>query len=523
MWEPPLGPKQREAYRNAKRFNLMSGPRMCGKTWVLEHLVLKHAWRHQARFAIICKTTRQGSLGIWPELTTTIYDVWKEAGVCSAEADFGWTKPPTTDPTTKIRHARLRNRFGGESEILLFPVERAEDAKDKLFSTQFSAIWISEAHLYESRELYDVAKQQLRLAGVSPSDTRIYCDCNPPDEGTSHWLYDVFFRERHLNLEEDEQAKLWDEKTKAAFIDQQKDTEVYEFSLDDNTFLDPKLAAQVRATYARSPDDFKRFVLGEWLDRSSPSSVFRGVWDRNLHLVGDTSAPNEADWQVMVPASGPHTATSGRKTELLGGWDLGNSNHAWVALQPWFDIHGRPCFDVLDELLILRGKVTIEEVTKRIQARMREIESAAGFPVNWVHFSDSSAMQFRAATFRGDALPSDDELTDAGLVSAASKGEIDLIGSAAVKKEAWQQRRVWLLSQLLAENRLRVSAHCFGVIEMFEKLRRDNGEKAKTFLAPGQDVKHLFDALSYPIAMKMVDTLTSPPTPRTASRMISSR
>jgi len=525
VWEPPLGPKQRELYRSEKRIVLATGPRLCGKTWGLENLVHRHLWRtNPSRFAIICKTTRAGSLGVWPELTGTIFDTWKNAGICSEDAEFGWAKKPTTDPTTKIRHAKLRNRFGGISELLLFPVERSEDAMDKLFSTQFSGIWISEAHLYETRELFDVALNQLRLAGVPTKDTRLYCDCNPPDEGTQHWLYDVFYRERHLPPEKFPEE--WDEATKAAFKERQSQMEVFEFELADNTFLDPMLANQVRATYARSPDEFRRFVLGHWIDRGSAKWVFKGVWDRNLHVFGDTSAPDPEDWQVLAPSDGPHVLRESGHPELMTGWDLGESNHGWAAIQPWENEDGRLCFDILDELLYLRERKSVEDVTKEIhKKRMPALVELAGFPVSWSHYSDSSAMLFQSSAIRGDAVPTDDELTDAAIVSAASDGEIELIGSSAVKKATWQRRRVALLCQLLHEKRIRVSAHCTGVIEMFEKLRKDVTDKASTYLAPGQDVKHLFDAVSYPIAMRLIDQLSDTPGPRVVSdrRMISVR
>lgn len=524
MWEPPLSPKQRDLYLTTKRLVLAVGPRACGKTWALEHIVLRHAWRtNPSRFAIICKTTRAGSLGVWPELTTVIFDEWVKAGICTEDSDFGWTVTPRTDPTTKIRHAKLRNRYGGESELLLFPVERAADAMDKLLSTQFSGIWISEAHLYESRELFDVARNQLRLAGVPFKDTRLLCDCNPPDEGTEHWLYDVFYRERLL--EPDRFPTDWDEETAKAFVEHQKSMEVFEFSLADNTFLDPGLANQIRATYARDPEAFARLVRGEWLNRSNPRSVFVGCWDANKHVFGNASSPDEGDWEVLAPSNGLHAFRAGAAVEVLAGWDLGDTNHAWAALQPWEDSQGRICFDILDEVLHLREKITVEEMTLEVMEHMRMLEGLAGFPVEWIHYSDSSAMLFRSSARKTNTLSSEDDLTDAGLVLSASRGEIELVGAAAVKKVNWQRRRVLLLQQLLSENRIRVSAHCKGIIEMFQKLRKDTSEKASTYLAPGQDVKHLFDAVSYPVSMRLLGHLEDSYAPKTASKpvMVSSR
>lgn len=194
-------------------------------------------------------------------------------------------------------------------------------------------------------------------------------------------------------------------------------------------------------------------------------------------------------------------------------------------MQPWENDDGRLCFDILDELLHLRERKSVEDVTKEVhRKRMPALVDLAGFPVAWTHYSDSSSMLFQSSAVRGDAVPTDDELTDAAIVSATSGGEIELIGAAAVKKVNWQRRRVALLCQLLAEKRIRVSAHCTGVIEMFEKLRKDTGDKASTYLAPGQDVKHLFDAVSYPIAMRLIDQLSDSPAPRIADRrMISVR
>ena len=227
----------------------------------------------------------------------------------------------------------------------------------------------------------------------------------------------------------------------------------------------------------------------------------------------------------MAPSNGSHVLRDGGEVELLAGWDLGDVNHGWAALQPWEDCAGRLCFDIVEELLILGGRVTVDAVTKTIhKERMPGLAELAGFPLAWSHYSDSSAMLFQSSANRGDAVPTDDDLTDAATVSAVSDGEITLIGASAVKKPTWQRRRVNLLRQLLAERRLRVSAHCTGVIEMFTKLRRDTSDRPSTYLAPGQVVKHLFDAVSYPIAMRLIDQLSDPPSARTASpirRMIS--
>lgn len=511
-WTPRLSPKQLALYQCDKRYICASGPRYSAKTWAIEHCVLRHAWRvNPSRFGIIVNTNRVGSMGIWTELTGIIYREWVDAGVCSEVADFGWVKPPSIDNITKLRYAILKNRFGGESEIVLFPIERAEEAKEKLLSTQFSALWISEASLYKNEEIFKTARAQLRLAGVGYEDKRVYLDLNPPEEGKHHWVYDVFWRQRSLSP--DEYPDFWDDETKKATDEFKRESAVFEFELSDNTYADPRELQNIRSTYQRNEDEYKRFVLGLWTDKVR-DSCFYDVWDKNIHVVGDTSDPDEANWDVLAPAETANVYRESGEVKLVSGWDPGDVNHAWVAVQPWYDQKERLGFDVLDEYVLIRDKVFIEDLTVRILERMAALREFAGFDFGWVDYSDSSVYRFAASASKGEA-PKDEEQTDAGIILQASKGRVQLVGSAAVKAPGWQRRRVNLLAQLLKERRLRVSAHCTWVIRMFEKLRKDTSEKPRTYLAPDQDEKHIFDALSYPICMMMIDQLLDSPEPHT--------
>lgn len=507
-WAPRLSPKQREAYESTLRFILATGPRACGKTWGFEHRVMRHLWRNQARFGLISKTTRSGTLGIWSELTGIIFNEWKEAGVCTEDCSFGWVKEPTVDPTTKINRALIRNRFGGASELILFPIERAADAMDKLFSTQFSGLWISEGHLYDSRKLYDVAKGQLRLAGVPFSETGLIVDCNPPDEAEDSWLYDVFVREP--NLPEAEFNPDWNPKTRAAFKEMQRQTGVFRFTLDDNIYLDPGLADQIRSTYASDPIAYRRFVLGEWVKTSTILSLFAASFKKQIHVVGTVEGPEDR-WEVMVPSDAMNVDRIGGQPVLTGGWDLGTANHAWVAVQKYYRDDGRPAFYVLDELIYVHSKVTIERFTEEVLERRKVLAADLPNGCRWVDYSDDSAMRFRATIRRDESGigTAEEDHVDAGIVEDTSDGEITLIGATAVKRRGWQRRRCDMVEQLLREGRLLVSAHCTKVIDMFEKLRGTGNEKSD-WIAPDQEQKHPFDALSYAISMQLLDELNSP-------------
>lgn len=490
---------------------------MSGKTYSLEHTILRHCWTvENARVGIISKTTRAGTTGIWPELTTQIYQEWIDAGVCTEDHHFGWTKAPSVNAVTKINSARLRNRFGGESELMLYPIERAEDAAEKLFSTTFSALWLSEGHLYDHRIIFDSLRMQLRQLGVKYDDYRLWVDSNPPKDGKLSWLWDVFFRER--NLKPEEFPAFWDDATRAAVQEFQQNSAVFEFKVPENTFLDPRQLANIRATYASDPEGYKRFVLGEWLDPSGEALPFKNVFDPNLHVVGDVSSPNPDDWELLAPTNGPMATREGKKILLISGWDPGESNHAWVAIQPWTDANNLGGFDIVEEHVVLKDSIPLDTFTKdQVMPKMKALEEFAGFPLTYTNFADGSTERFRAQV-ASDGITNKEEHTDAGIITAASGGTIRLVGSNEVKKAGWQKRRVDLLIRLLRERRIRISAHCVHTIDMFKRLRKDMSDKAKTYLEPQQEVKHVFDAISYAIAMTMLDTLMDEGVPRTKKR-----
>lgn len=523
-WRPRLSLKQLAQFESDKRVQLLVGPKYSGKTYSLYHSVLYHLWNLPvARFGIISRTTRAGTTGIWPNIIGAAFNEWRDAGICTEDYDFGWTKPPHQDSVTKINRAVLRNKFGGDSELLLFPIDRAEDAEEKMFSTEFSALWLSEAQYYENRQIFDTCRAQLRLLGSRFEDQRLFIDMNPAEQGTSHWAYQTFYRERHLKPEEF--PKEWDDFTREAVLEFQRNSAVFEFTLDDNTFADQRQLNNIRATYASDPKKYARFVRGEWMDTTEDALVLSSVFQPNLHVVGKADAPNPDDWEVIAPSNGPAVERLGGKVLLLDGWDPGDTNHAWVCMQPWTDENGIEGFDILDELVVLKGSMTIDAFTKEVLAKRKALADFAGFPITFTSFADGSTERFRAQISSDGTTPRE-EHTDAAIITAASAGDIRLIGSAEVKKPGWQKRRVDLIRTLLSEKRLRISAHCTHTIDMIQRLRRDMGERAKTYLEPQQECKHIFDALSYAVSMRMLDVLMDEGVPRTRKRrasMIASR
>lgn len=536
-WEPKLSPKQRLVYRDPRQEILLLGPRGCGKTRIIEHCVLKHLWRWPSKVAIIGQTTRTGEEGIWPELTgfnsggdtcNGVIQEWFDAAIGNEIAMFDWAEEPHRDSFTKIHKASLYNRFGSTSEIVLFPVKYAKDAEAKLKSTVWSMVWISEADTYDDRCMFDSAHSQLRMAGVPFNECKVFVDANPPEEGESHWLYGPFKRELEMDpddpdtLDENYRFAFEDPLTVEDFKRRQKNRILYRFDLSDNPFAESNRTSSYRSTYAYSKDKYTRYVLGQESEGSGSPFFFKRVFSKERHVIGRATGP-ESEWEIMAPSDGPQVERQDGDCLFLMGWDPGETNHAVAILQPWTNAEGQECYDVLDEFCSIGsresdGPISINHLTSDVaMVRMKQMEEMLGLPIEWLHYSDGSVEDFRSAADFGRDTPKEEQ-THAGIVYAASATKIRLVGSSKVQSRFWQQRRVDLFRRLLKENRIRISAHCGWTIRMCNKLRKNTSARSQQYILPGQEEKHIFDALTYPMAMRLIADIMEPEIPRVIHR-----
>ena len=74
--------------------------------------------------------------------------------------------------------------------------------------------------------------------------------------------------------------------------------------------------------------------------------------------VGGNNEGNFEDWDVLLPDENTDV--------LYTGWDLGDKNHAAVIMEKVLTTSG-PAFNVLDELVVIDGEVTIEDFTISFQ------------------------------------------------------------------------------------------------------------------------------------------------------------
>lgn len=463
VWMPRLSPKQYEIFNCYGRYVLVSGPRYSAKTWGVLQRLMRHAWETpSARIGVFTNTLKNAKVGVWDLLYQKIVPEWTEQ-LEGCEL----VTPMKMDGATRMEHFRISNMHGGDSEFQLHSLKIEDEIAQKVKGTVFSCIFVSELTNFKEDYVFRFPKGQLRMPGV-PYDSHMWiADTNPcEEEGQDFWAYKIWYeeaqRDDHPNPE------------------YQKNLTLIETKVADNTFLDPREFEDLKATFAHDPDLYASYVDGKWVE-TSKDSFFTGVF-ASRH-VGGSNEGNFEDWDVLLPDENTDV--------LYTGWDLGDKNHAAVIMEKVLTTTG-PAFNVLDELVVIDGEVTIEDFTISFQEMMREWEEVAGKRFQWVHWSDASAVdRFRSAAGTWDSM----------IVSRVTGGEIVL--SPCPKFAESVRLRVMLTKQLLTEGRLTCSVRSEGLIESLKGgLKKTKGRSKRTYVRNNKH-KHVWDATTYCILGEM--------------------
>jgi len=413
---------------------------------------------------IFTKTIRNAKSGVWSDLTDLILPEWED------NLDgFELTVLPKVDGVTKMNFLKIQNMHGNETEIQLHSLDVDHDIEEKIKGTRFSMIFFSELSNFKDSCVFSISKGQLRLPGLPYGRHQWIGDTNPAEEGTQSWIYKLWY-----------EAPFAKEHTDPEYAEQ---FEIIEAMVEDNPYLTDHDRKDLIATFRPDPELYDRYVLGKWT-ASSSDSHFGKVFKHDLHVIGDASSPIEGEWEVILPSEGC--------TELIGGWDLGDRNHSFHILEKVRTMSGSR-WAVIDELVVLKADISIEDFTGEAMDKIETLESYIGGPVRWTHWSDMSSMiRYRASA----------NTYDHRVVAAASGGKISLIG--APKFSGSVRQRVKLVKDLLMQNRLHISAQCSSTITMMRFLRK--GKSAGQYVINDQN-KHSFDSLSYALIGEMSSDL----------------
>lgn len=507
IWTPQLFGRQIEIFNCRKRVLLVCGSRKAGKSWAICHRICRHLWETPGAsigfFAKSVKLAKDG--GMWQDLLSYGLPEWIASGIVGQTGqpfeittiDSSGNPGPKQDAQTRTAYFRIRNMYGGESECKLFSIEHDHEVGSKVHSKRFSMIFFSELWMFKDKKVLAATLPALRMPHLMPQPGQPdlwhqwMADTNPdPELGCKSWFYDVWYKER------------LDPNHKYPKV--RDNLELIEMFIEDNPYATDYDREEL-ATFCAGDDclydSYVRGVHGE--GASKRDRFFAGVFDKTVHVIGNAADPDED--QIDVHAS---------SDILLTGWDLGGRNHAACILEPWFrtveTLRGpvvRACFSVLDELLVLGEAIGLDDFTVEFMRKMEKLEDKTGrTDLKWLHFSDDSATTvWRPSSQSYDCME----------IEAASGGKIILKG---VSKPAGSvEARVRIIKQLLRQKRLWISARCEYVIEMILNLRRGDTDREYVM---GDKYKHMFDALTYPLYVRVIDELLDNADPRASSKKV---
>lgn len=483
--------KQLQVFNSRARILLVSGPRISGKTRGVLNRVVRHLWETKTpRIGMFVKTLKSSKDGgAWTLLNQQILPEWFESGIGMRYTTSVSGKPgPKTDGLTRTPFFRVSNCHGGESEMMLFSIDNDSEIEAKLKELEFSMVYFSELDKFGDPKVLTVALPSLRMGHLRYEDQMWIADCNPSEEGEASWIYKYFFKVRNMAYFEyqayqrDQGLPLLPEEEFRAFYNKM---DVIEILPRDNSFVDPRQLQEVKVSCANDEGLYARHVDGKWVWGGGDSSRhFRVAFKAFRHVIGDASDDDPENWVCLNPTANCF--------ELITGWDLGDVNHAAVILEKTYTAE-KPCFSVLDECVSIKTEMGNVEFTEHFMDLIEALEKYAvkTFELN-NSWSDRNSLEKYSAA--GDTYPYLE-------VQAASNNRIRLRGvGREAKAKGSVRQRVYLLKQLLAEDRIKVSAHCKKTIAMFQDLKK-GGSASTDFVVQNED-KHVFDALSYAIFME---------------------
>lgn len=483
-WAPDLVPKGYQIYNCYKRYVLVDGPRKSAKTISNLHKVVRHAFEFPgARVAIVTKTTRNAKSGIWEDLLRFVIPKWEKAGT-----GFMVTKPSTMAPDTKMTYIRIRSRgyrgtdgkiHYGESEIQLHSVEYTAEAEAKFKSMRFSMVYLSEADQWDSRQVFTILSQQLRMLGPPAPDEswafidhQMIIDCNPPEEGEQHWIYGLFWVENAVDKPDSERT-----------VDQ-LDYHRIGFTLDDNTKLDPNERRELENSCRYDPNLYDRWILGKWV-RDLSNTLFKGAFFPQRHIIGHTHG-REEDWEFIVPTENCF--------EFYSGWDLGDKNNA-IEFAVKREFGGSAAsWDFIDEVVYKQQMIKTADIVEAVMEVMdfweEYVKTNYGTAkVQWKHWSDDTAFnRYRAGLDTFDYM----------IVQQASANRIQLRPSTKGRDSIKLRKN--MLRKMLFEDRVHVSARCPHLIESLSKMKP--GKSKLQVIDADSEYKHAFDAATYLLGME---------------------
>lgn len=487
-WYPTTSRAGARLINDKHRYILATGPRKSSKTFTICQKVADHIYGvNGAIVAIVVKRRKTGEVGAWTDLTKYVIEneYQNKGGI------IPWRKRPAASSASKHQFCSVVNAHGGTSDVHLFSLYRDADAEIVFKNTRFSMIYICEADQFESRSIFRAMADQLRVPGVDYDKHQLILDCNPPANGTDHWIAKEFGITDGVETEDgDDIDEIENDGEDAKYRDQ---FSVHRFTLDDNIFISAAEKRDIVNAYKHDADLYRRYVLGEWIV-SNVGSIFEGVFSKSEHVIGDDDpSVDESHRNVLVPAYGTWNVAI--------GWDLGNVSHAaefGAARISKKEI----AMDMFDEVVSTDLEIPLKTIVQMVMEKMDMWEKfmmeRGATHVNWFHWSDTSAFHYKSGA----------DATEASLVHGYSDGRISL--RRAIKGPSSVSAGIDLIKRMLADGQLFISPRCEKLIQSLTVLRPKDLYGSSRGTGKRRRHTHPLDAARYAIVHELRRVMRDP-------------
>jgi len=481
-WNPALNPTQRKIFDDTAKYILGYGEKGSGKSIGFGHKVIRHAYDNDnALVLIISPTIRTGNFGIWYDLETLVLPAWRDGNKYPEFMNDGKTPHPKAgtlmdegigleythsalDPLTKDRHRWIRNRHGGWSCIVLMSIPHATMVETRIKGPAPSMVYVEELTNCDGREYFSKIAMQLGRRRGNKGAPQQYCaSCNP--EGPSHWVYKEF-------LEKVEAGKT--------------QYSVFHVPIAENLqHLTEGYHDEIKDLTENDNIEYRRLVLGEWIDRPTGEGIFKEYFIPTLHI--KPSDPKQIILGVgLLPIAG---------YPIILGYDLGSVFSSVTFLQRILKPSGTIWF-AFDEVDHLNQRILYKTLAWEIIERMKFWQKRVTYEFKYQHITDESAINvWRPGSEGGtyDSLVFEREFNR--VQEQLNQHPAKLLGCP--KGPGSVSGRVQLLQGKLLQEEFFVSgSNCPNTREMLMFLEADKNEPEKP---KRSKFLHKFDSVTYPM------------------------
>lgn len=476
-WRPRLNAIQNQIFECETRNILAHGEKGSGKTTACLHRIIRHCYENQNALAFVLTTVKSMSDdgGAWHKLVTEIMPEW-EAGL-----GLHWKRANDKQHNEFIW---VQNQHGKWSQIKGISAPHPDQLRERFPGREPSLVFVDELTLCATDEYFKAPSAQLSRRPFVEGVQQFIGACNPA--GPSSWVHKMFFVDPF-----DEEIGKWDDNFIAIYVP----------LTDNEKNLPPDYIDHLKATYKHDPIESARLIGGEWIDRPSGESLFREIYNPQIHVrpldvAGD---PDRRLWLMPI-----------KNHPIIIGLDPGSMNNAF-AFEQWIPVDGHMKWMAFDELVTIRKRIAYEDFIPMVARRVKFWRETTGatakeLPMVWV--SDNSAFnQFRAAQGSFDVL----EIERIWEACRAKYGLESIKIRPAPKFNDSVMIRVQTLQKYLASDEFIVSSRCAKIQAMLLQLEAQKQKAGAAFdpklsMSPKRsDHLHVFDAVTYPMLLASIN------------------